>query len=229
MEWTVSAGAVGETLHVTRQGGRASKLVGEGVSIRKTQGPQGHSVLEEEVPVDGDLGAAFRAPAEAERALARFATAGFGLAPVNVPHAERHGARGLDHDFVLVRAPEGAVPAREELLLAIRGAPSVGDVYLREAVRGVVGRGDDGGPSGLCQADVAQDAVGESRREGDLLARGRSVDAALEIRWQPDRDVRVRGGVHLELELRGPRGVESPTLQERTGIIGSASVVAGWQ
>ena len=59
-------------------------------------------VLEEEVPVDGDLGASLRTPPEAERALAGLTASRLWFAAVDIPHAERDGARCLDDDLVLI-------------------------------------------------------------------------------------------------------------------------------
>lgn len=59
-------------------------------------------VFEEEVPVDGDFGAALRTPAKAEGALARLTATSLRLAAVDVPHTERDGSGGLDDNLVLV-------------------------------------------------------------------------------------------------------------------------------
>lgn len=141
-------------------------------------------VVEEEVPVDGDLVAALRAPAEAERAFPVFAAACLGLAAVDVPHAERDRARGLHHDLVLAPWSVQRERKRERTTAAaalLAARTPVGDIDLSEAVCGVLGHRHDGWAARLREADVAHDPVCEARGEGDLLARGRAVDVALEV------------------------------------------------
>ena len=78
------------------------------------------SILEQEVPVDSDLGGALRAPPQAERALARFAAPRLRLAAVDVPHAERDRAHSLNDDLVLVRG-RALVRVRVRVLGELRG------------------------------------------------------------------------------------------------------------
>lgn len=62
------------------------------------------SVLEQEVPVNGDFRAPLRAPAEAEHAFAGFLAACLGLATMDVPHLERDPSGRVDDDLIFLNS-----------------------------------------------------------------------------------------------------------------------------
>lgn len=122
-------------------------------------------VVQQEVPVDGGLWAPFHAPSE--HALAGLLAFRLWYSPINVPHAERHLARGIDENFVFLLAGDG-----EPLVLVL--GKLIGHVDVRVVV--VVVRqcglegGDDGWPPRLREMDVLHDSVLESCREPHSFA-----------------------------------------------------------
>jgi hypothetical protein len=153
-------------------------------------------ILKQEVPVDGDFGRTFRAPAEAKYALARLLAPRLRFASVDVPHAERNLTGGVHDDLVLL-THAGIPSALLLLLVRVRGA----DVDVRVWLLGAREPGDDGWPARLRELHVREDAVREPGREARALAVRRAVDVALEVRGQPDGDVGVRGRVYFQMEF----------------------------
>ena len=172
-------------------------------------------VVEQEIPVDGDLRAPLGAPAETEETPARLLAAGLGFAAVDVPHAEGNLACGVHDDLVLFG--RAAVP----LVLFVIWI-GIADVDVRVRLVGARKTGDDRRASRLREVRVAQDPVREARGEARTPTVGGAVDMALEVGRQPDRDVCRSRRVHLEVELGRPRGREVAALH--TGSAGAVSV-----
>lgn len=135
------------------------------------------SVLEEEVPINLDLGCTPRAPAEAENPLACFFASRLRLASVDVPHPEHNRAAvGVDDNVILLDRGHEA-----PLLLRVRvGIGNIDVGITRIRTRCGVG-GDHRRPSRLGDVYVLHNLVGETRREADLLAGSRTMNVALEV------------------------------------------------
>lgn len=175
--------------------------------MRAIKTPRG-LVVEEEVPVNGDLWAALRTPAHSEDTFKGLAALRLGFAAVDVPHAERDLASCMHDHFVVIMAVADEAEA-VLLLLGERGSVG-GDVQVGEVVYGMVRHRHRRRASGLGQGRVLEDPVGETGGERRALAVRGAVYMALEVGRQPDGHVGARGRVNLEVELCGPCGEEVP-------------------
>ena len=68
------------------------------------------SILQQEIPIDGDLWAALCAPPEAEHTLAGFLVPRLRFSLMDVPHAEVHLASSAQNDLILFDFSSAVVP-----------------------------------------------------------------------------------------------------------------------